>query len=324
MCDGMGKDFSLDDISFLLSRENQNEPSQFSIISWPKGFDSEPEEQLLTNFPHPHPNLKDLQKKVLKYKRKDGTDLNATLYTPPGYDAAKDGPIPCLLWAYPKEFKSKEAAGQVRKSHFTFSYIGGTSPLLFLAEKFAILDGPTMPIIGEGEEEPNDTYIEQLVTSAEAAIEKVVELGVADKSAIAVGGHSYGAFMTANLLAHAPDLFCCGIARSGAYNRTLTPFGFQAEERTIWQAQDTYIQMSPYLFANKITKPLLLIHGDEDNNPGTTKIQSERFFSALKGHGVPSKLVLLPHESHGYRAKESVLHCLHEMEDWLKKYCNDN
>ena len=240
MCDGMGKDFSLDDISFLLSRENQNEPSQYSTISWPKGFDSEPEEQLLTNFPHPHPNLKDLQKKVLKYKRKDGTDLNATLYTPPGYDAAKDGPIPCLLWAYPKEFKSKEAAGQVRKSHFTFSYIGGTSPLLFLAEKFAILDGPTMPIIGEGEEEPNDTYIEQLVTSAEAAIEKVVELGVADKSAIAVGGHSYGAFMTANLLAHAPDLFCCGIARSGAYNRTLTPFGFQAEERTIWQIESRF------------------------------------------------------------------------------------
>ena len=161
------------------------------------------------------------------------------------------------------------------------------------------------------------------MSSAEAAIDKVVELGVADRNAVAVGGHSYGAFMTANLIAHAPDLFCCGIARSGAYNRTLTPFGFQAEERTIWQAQDTYIQMSPYLFADKITKPLLLIHGDEDNNTGTSKIQSERFYSALKGHGVPSKLVLLPHESHGYRAKESVLHTLFEMESWLAKFCRD-
>mmetsp|Transcript_4275 Transcript_4275/g.14965 ORF Transcript_4275/g.14965 Transcript_4275/m.14965 type:complete len:682 (-) Transcript_4275:765-2810(-) len=323
MCDGSGKEFALEDASFLLSRENPNEPSQYSVISWPEGFDAEPKETLLSDFPHPHPDLKDLQKKVLRYKREDGTDLTATLYTPPGYDAERDGPIPCLLWAYPREFKSKEAAGQIRKSSFTFSYIGGTSPLLFLAEKYAILDGPTFPIIGEGDEEPNDTYVKQLVSSAEAAIDKVVELGVADRNAVAVGGHSYGAFMTANLLAHAPDLFCCGIARSGAYNRTLTPFGFQAEERTIWQAQDTYIQMSPYLFADKITKPLLLIHGDEDNNTGTSKIQSERFYSALKGHGVPSKLVLLPHESHGYRAKESVLHTLFEMESWLAKFCRD-
>ncbi|QDZ20915.1 alpha/beta-hydrolase [Chloropicon primus] len=322
MCDGDGEDFALDDVSFLLSRENPNEPSQYSTISWPNGFDSEPSEKLLSDFPHPHPDLKDLQKKVLRYKREDGTDLTATLYTPPGYDAQRDGPIPCLLWAYPREFKSKEAAGQIRKSSFTFSYIGGTSPLLFLAQKYAILDGPTFPIIGEDDEEPNDTFVKQLVTSAEAAIDKVVELGVADRNAVAVGGHSYGAFMTANLLAHAPDLFCCGIARSGAYNRTLTPFGFQAEERTIWQAKETYMKMSPYLYADEITKPILLIHGDEDNNTGTSKIQSERFFSALKGHGVPSKLVLLPHESHGYRAKESVLHCLHEMEVWLERYCN--
>jgi dipeptidyl aminopeptidase/acylaminoacyl peptidase len=321
MCDGSGKSFDLEEASFLLSRESPSDPTQYSIISWPEGFEKEAKEEILTDFPHPHPELRDLQKKVLKYQREDGTDLSATLYTPPGYDAERDGPIPCLLWAYPREFKSKEAAGQVRKSSFTFSSIGGTSPLLFLAKNFAILDGPTMPIIGEGEEEPNDTYIAQLVSSAEAAIDKVVEMGVADRSAVAVGGHSYGAFMTANLLAHAPELFSCGIARSGAYNRTLTPFGFQAEERTIWQAQDTYIQMSPYLFADKIRKPLLLIHGDEDNNTGTSKIQSERFFSALKGHGIPSKLVLLPHESHSYRAKESVLHCLHEMEEWLSKYC---
>ena len=229
MCDANGADVSFDNLSFLLSRENPQEPSQYSTISWPNGFDGEAEEKLLTNFPHPHPELKGLQKKVLKYKRKDGTDLNATLYTPPGYDAERDGPIPCLLWAYPREFKSKQAAGQIRKSSFTFSSIGGTSPLLFLAQNYAILDGPTFPIVGEGEEEPNDTFIEQLVSSAEAAVDEVVKLGIAERGAIAVGGHSYGAFMTANLLAHAPDLFSCGIARSGAYNRTLTPFGFQSE-----------------------------------------------------------------------------------------------
>ena len=200
-------------------------------------------EQQITDFPHPYPELRDLTKKIIRYKRNDGVDLTATLYLPPGYDAERDGPLPCLLWAYPREFKSKATAGQVRRSFFTFSHIGGMSPLLWLARKYAILDGPTMPIVGEGEEEPNDTYIEQLVASAEAAVNEAVRIGVAEKEAVAIGGHSYGAFMAANLLAHAPNLFCCGIARSGAYNRTLTPFGFQNEQRTIWQARDTYMEM---------------------------------------------------------------------------------
>jgi dipeptidyl aminopeptidase/acylaminoacyl peptidase len=245
-------------------------------------------------------------------------ELNATLYTPPGYDAARDGPLPMLMWAYPREFKTKEAASQLRDSPYRFTGIGPSSALVWLARGYAVLDGPALPIIGEGEGvEPNDTYVEQLVAGARAAVNEVVQRGVADADRIAVGGHSYGAFMAANLLAHAPDLFACAIARSGAYNRTLTPFGFQAEERTIWEAPETYNAMSPFMNAHKIKKPILLMHGEEDTNSGTNVIQSERFFAALKGNGAEVKLVILPHESHGYRAYESINHMLAETSEWL-------
>ena len=176
-----------------------------------------------------------------------------------------------------------------------------------------------MPIVGEGEEEPNDTYVEQLVASAQAAVDAMVSRGVTEPGRIAIGGHSYGAFMAANLLART-DLFACGIARSGAYNRTLTPFGFQSEDRNYWEAPDTYDTMSPFTQADKINEPILLIHGEADNNTGTYPMQSERLFDALKGLGGTARLVMLPHESHGYRARESVLHVLWETERWLEAY----
>jgi dipeptidyl aminopeptidase/acylaminoacyl peptidase len=224
-----------------------------------------------------------------------------------------------LLWAYPQEFKSADAASQVTDSPYRFVRVGSYSPLLFLARGYAVLDDPGMPIVGEGEEEPNDRYVEQLVASARAAVDEVVRRGVADRERIAIGGHSYGAFMTANLLAHS-DLFAAGIARSGAYNRTLTPFGFQAEERTVWQAPEIYVAMSPFLHAQAVDEPILLIHGDSDNNSGTFPMQSERFYSAVKGLGGTARLVMLPLESHGYRARESVLHVLWEMDRWLETY----
>ncbi|KAK9828809.1 hypothetical protein WJX72_002171 [[Myrmecia] bisecta] len=319
-CDLDDAPIRLADMKLLLSRESATEPPQIYIQSW-SGQDSPPTERKLTDFPHPYPTLKNIQKEIVRYKRADGLDLSATLYLPPGYDKERGGKLPCLLWAYPKEYKSKDAAGQIRTSPHQFSGIGSTSPLLWLSRKYAILDGPAMPIVAEGDAEPNDTYVEQLTASARAAVEELDRRGVVDLARIAVGGHSYGAFMAANLLAHAPDLFACGIARSGAYNRTLTPFGFQAEERTIWQAADTYSAMSPFLQAHRIHKPLLLIHGEDDNNTGTFPMQSERFYSALKGHGAPCKLVLLPHESHGYRARESIMHTLYEMDAWMERYC---
>lgn len=308
---------TMETMKLLFSRESPSENSQyFSLTMNADGTTGR--ETKISNFPHPHPDLKELPKEIIKYKRDDGVELNGTLYTPPGYDAERDGPLPLLMWAYPREFKTKEAASQLRDSPYRFTGIGPSSALVWLARGYAILDGPALPIIGEGEGvEPNDTYVEQLVAGARAAVDEVVRRGVADADRIAVGGHSYGAFMAANLLAHAPDLFACAIARSGAYNRTLTPFGFQAEERTLWEAPETYSTMSPFMNAHKIKKPILLIHGEEDTNSGTNVIQSERFFSALKGNGAEVKLVILPHESHGYRAKESINHVLAETSDWL-------
>ena len=273
----------------------------------------------LTAFADPYPTLKGIKKQLITYPRKDGLNLSAVLYTPEGYEPARDGRLPVLMWAYPREYKSAADAAQVRGSKYTFTRLSWGSPLYWVTRGYAIMDQTEMPIVGEGELEPNDFFIEQLVANAEAAINKVVEMGVGDRSRIAVGGHSYGAFMTANLLSHT-QLFAAGIARSGAYNRTLTPFGFQYEQRSYWEAPEVYFNMSPFSFADQVKTPILLIHGEADNNSGTFPIQSERYYNALKGHGATTRLVLLPHESHGYAAKESILHTLWEMDSWLEKY----
>jgi dipeptidyl aminopeptidase/acylaminoacyl peptidase len=224
-----------------------------------------------------------------------------------------------MLWAYPREFKSADAAGQVSGSPYTYTRVGATSPVILATQGYAVLNNASFPIVGEGDEEPNDNFVEQLVANAEAAINKLVEMGVTDPERVAVSGHSYGAFMTANLLAHS-DLFAAGVARSGAYNRSLTPFGFQAEERTYWDAPEIYHTMSPFTYANRITTPLLLIHGAADNNSGTFPMQSERFYDALRGHGATVRLVMMPHEGHGYSARESALHMHWEWLEWLDRY----
>ena len=258
----------------MTSRESVSEPPNYFLRDLKKNT-IEP----LTNFPHPTPQLANAKKEMIRYKRADGVDLTGTLYLPPGYDQKKDGTLPVLMWAYPQEFKSADAAGQVTDSPYRFIRVYSSSPFFWLVRGYAILDDPSMPIIGEGKAEPNDTYVEQLVASAQAAVDELVRRGVGDRNRMAIGGHSYGAFMTANLLAHS-DLFRAGIARSGAYNRTLTPFSFQAEERTFWQATDTYIKMSPFTYSNKINEPILLIHGMDDNNSGTFPIQSETTISS--------------------------------------------
>lgn len=273
----------------------------------------------VTNFVHPYESLKGIQKQQVTYSRKDGLNLSAVIYTPVGYDPAKDGTLPVLMWAYPREYKSKEVAAQVRGSKYAFTRLNWGSPIYWVTRGYAIMDQTEMPIVGEGDKEPNDYFLEQLVWNAEAAIDKIVDMGIGDRMRIAVGGHSYGAFMTANLLSHT-DLFAAGIARSGAYNRTLTPFGFQYEQRTYWEAPEVYFNMSPFSFAHKVKTPILMIHGEADNNSGTFPIQSERYYNALKGHGATARLVFLPNESHGYAAQESILHTLWEMDTWLEKY----
>jgi dipeptidyl aminopeptidase/acylaminoacyl peptidase len=296
----------------LIRRESQEQPPNYFLR------DSTGQFTQVTAFPNPYGDTALPKKQILRYKRADGVELSANLYLPPGYKSS-DGPLPALMEAYPAEYKSRSAAGQITGSPYQFPRFSWGSPIFFVTQGYAVLENAAIPIIGEGDAQPNDTYVEQLVASAKAAIDEGARLGVVDRSRVAVMGHSYGAFMTANLLAHS-DLFKAGIARSGAYNRTLTPFGFQNEERTYWQAPDVYFKMSPFSYADKIKTPLLLIHGEADNNQGTFPIQSERFYDALKGHGATVRLVFLPLEAHGYAGRESLLHMLWEMNNWLNTY----
>ncbi|MBI2259197.1 MAG: S9 family peptidase [Flavobacteriia bacterium] len=277
--------------------------------------------QQLTQFPNPFKSIETVKKELITYKRKDGVELSGTLYLPLQYEKGKKYPL--IMWAYPQEFKDKNSAGQVTSNpnEFVFPFYG--SPIYWVTRGYVVLDDAAFPILGEGKEEPNDKFIEQLKDNAEAAINELDKRGIIDRTKVAVGGHSYGAFMTANLLTHT-DLFVCGVARSGAYNRTLTPFGFQSEERSYWDAPQVYNTMSPFMNADKMNHHLLLIHGDADNNPGTFTLQSERYFHALKGLGKSARLVVLPKESHGYVAIESILHVLWEQDTLFEKYLKEN
>lgn len=295
---------------FLTSYETPETPPNYYIRT------RAGERKALTNFTDPTPQLRQIKRQLVTYKREDGVQLSFTLFLPPGY---KEGTrLPTILWAYPLEYNDADTAGQIGGSTQRFVSMRGASHLFLLLAGYAILNDATIPIIGDPET-VNNTYVEQLVASAKAAIGKAVEMGVTDPARVGVSGHSYGGFMTANLLAHS-DLFRAGVARSGAYNRTLTPFGFQSERRTFWEARDVYMKMSPFTWADKINEPLLLIHGEADNNPGTFPIQSERFYQAVRGNGGVVRLVMLPHESHGYAARESIEHTLYEMVAWFDKY----
>jgi dipeptidyl aminopeptidase/acylaminoacyl peptidase len=299
----------------ILTRRESAQLAPNYVIRTVKGDGAKP----ITAFADPAPVFAGVTKRTITYPRADGVPLSGTLYLPAGYDAKRDGPLPTLLWAYPAEYTDAKVAGQTVDQSNRFVRPRGISHLFLLTQGYAVLDNPAMPIIGEGGAEANDTYVKQLQQNAQAAVEAVVKLGVGDPRRMAVGGHSYGAFMAANLLAHI-TLFRAGIARSGAYNRTLTPFGFQAEQRTYWQATPTYTEMSPFTYADRIKAPILLIHGGADDNSGTFPIQSERMYAALKGNGATVRYVVLPNEPHGYRALESTEETLWQMTDWLDRY----
>lgn len=278
---------------------------------------SDGEVEPVTDFANPHPQLNDISRQLITYEREDGVPLSATLYLPADYEEGDT--LPVLVWAYPREFNDAATAGQVRGSPYMFTRVAGTSPRFLVTQGYALLENATMPIVGDDPETVNDSFIEQLVWSAEAARDISVEMGFGDGERLAIAGHSYGAFMTAHLLA-ASDIFRAGIARSGAYNRTLTPFGFQAERRTFWQAPEVYFELSPFMHADNINEPMLMIHGQIDNNSGTFPMQSERMYAAVKGNAGTARLVMLPYESHGYRARESVLHVLAESIEWLDRW----
>jgi dipeptidyl aminopeptidase/acylaminoacyl peptidase len=306
-------------LKFITRKESKTEVPNFYI----KNLKLRIADMPITSFTNPYPGLVGVSKQKVKYTRKDGIELTGDLYLPKGYNKEKDGALPVYLWAYPREFNNAADAAQVRGSENKFITISWGSPIYYVTQGFAVLDNAEMPIVSKGgDTKPNDSFIEQLTLNAEAAINHLAEIGVGDRNRVAAGGHSYGAFMTAHLLSHT-KLFKAGIARSGAYNRTLTPFGFQAEDRTYWEAPDLYYKMSPFSYADKIKTPLLLIHGDTDDNPGTFPINSERMFAAIKGHGGTVRFVFLPYEAHGYRGKENLLHMLWEQNEWLKKYVKE-
>ncbi|MAY83335.1 MAG: S9 family peptidase [Flavobacteriales bacterium] len=311
------RDYQADQNRLLVRIESPTEYPNYYFRNLAKAEGEQLEQ--LTDFENPFKSMMNVHKEVINYKRDDGLDLSATLYLPVGYDKEKKEKMPMILWAYPQEFKDKSSAGQNTQNPNEFIYPYYGSPIYWVTKGYVVLDDAAFPIVGEGEEEPNDSFRKQLVANAKAAIDAVDELGYIDRNRVGVGGHSYGAFMVANLLSHS-DLFAAGIARSGAYNRTLTPFGFQSEERHYWDAPEVYYNMSPFMHADKMDQPLLLVHGEADNNSGTYPMQSERYFNALKGLGATVRLVILPKESHGYRAKESILHLLWEQDQWLEKY----
>jgi len=300
---------SKDGRRILTRRESPTEPPNYVIREGSAKIE-------LTRFTDPAPRLRSITKQLVTYQRADGVPLSFTLYLPPDYKPGTR--LPTVVWAYPREYNDAETAGQVSGSTKRFTTLAGASHLFFLLRGYAVLDDAALPVVGDPRT-VNNTYIDQIVAGAKAAIDKATEMGVTDPQRVGVGGHSYGAFMTANLLAHC-DLFKAGIARSGAYNRTLTPFGFQSERRTLWEAPDIYLKMSPFMNAHKIRKPILLIHGEADDNQGTFPIQSDRMYQAIRGNGGTVRLVFLPHEAHAYKARESIEHTLAEMINWFDKY----
>lgn len=308
--------FDAKTLKILTRKETQKDVPNYYI----KTLTGTPTSLAITNFENPYPGLAGITKEKVKYKRSDGVDLSGDLYLPKGYNKEKDGPLPVLIWAYPREFNSAADAAQLRGSKDRFTTLSWASPIYYVTQGYAILDNAEMPIVSlDATKKPNDNFVDQLKMNATAAIDHLVSLGIGDRNRIAVGGHSYGAFMTANLLAHT-DLFKAGIARSGAYNRTLTPFGFQNEDRTYWEAPQLYHDMSPFSYADKLKEPILLIHGEADDNTGTYPINSERLYAALKGNGGTSRYVTFPYEAHSYRGKENLLHLLWEQLNWLNRH----
>ena len=302
---------------FITSRESFEEPTNFYLSNLKKRS-----RVAITDLPEPYPALKGITRQLLTYKRADGLELKSFVWLPAGYNAKRDGKLPILIWAYPRGYKSAEEAARPKYSLYTHPKIPttGSSALFWLTQGYCVMESMAMPLIPmEGHKKANDTFVEQLTMNAEAAIKALSEAGYGDPNRVAIGGHSYGAFMTANLLTHT-KLFKAGIARSGAYNRSLTPYGFQDENRDYWSAMELYHEMSPFDHANKLSGALLLVHGNADQNSGTHTIQSERYFQALRGHKKYIRYVELPEDGHTYQIRENILHYLYEANLWLDKY----
>jgi len=315
--------FAGDEESFILRSESPADVPNYYLATLGKKIKAAEGEATrllkrapITHFEDPTPELRQIEKKMIRYEREDGVPLSFQLLLPPGYQEGTA--LPTVIYAYPMEYASASTAGQVRGSTRRFMSLWGASHLYFLLQGYAVLDQTAMPMVGDPET-TYDTFVPQLVADAEAAVARAVELGVCDPERVGVIGHSHGGLMVANLLAHT-DLFKAGIARSGSYNKTTQPFGFQSERRSLFEARDVYIQVSPTFYADQVNEPVLIIHGNDDSNPGTLTFQSEVFYEAVRGSGGTARLVLLPFEDHGYRSWESIEHVLWEQLRWFDMY----
>jgi len=273
--------------------------------------------QNLTNNVDPFPEVTAARRIDFEFERRDGLRVQGRVSLPTNYVEGQR--VPAIFWTYPSEYEEAEeyehdAIESRNKNAFThMSWLRWSD--LWLTQGYALVY-PDIPIVGENY---NDTYIGNLVDAMYGAIRAVDGLGVIDIDRIGHGGHSYGAFATANILANAP-FFKAGIAGDGAYNRSLTPSGFQAERRTLWEAPHTYIEMSPFFKADQIDTPLLMYHGGDDDNSGTFPIQSRRMIHALTTLGKTAVLYEYPYESHTPRAIENKLDMWARFIGWFDTY----
>jgi dipeptidyl aminopeptidase/acylaminoacyl peptidase len=265
--------------------------------------------------------FRDLKVQRFQVTRVDGFRFWVRVTTPP--DAK--GKLPALFWIYPREYADQAAynasAGRTAAANTgRYTTPGPRSMALLTLAGYAVVE-PDVPIVGPPGR-MNDNYIPDLRNSLWAAIDELDKRGLIDRDRLAVGGHSYGGFSTANALAHTP-FFKAGIAGDGNYNRTLTAMTFQTERRHLWDARETYLEMSPLLWANRVNGALLMYHGMEDANVGTDPIHAEHLFRALDGLGKPAALYMYPHEGHGPVAQETVLDLWARWVAWLDMHVKD-
>lgn len=263
------------------------------------------------------PEVTQAKQDRVQITRQDGIKFWATVTRPEWMTTGRGKKA--MFWFYPSEVRNQQAIDNSGRSYNknAFRRPSSSSIQLLILEGYVVVE-PDCPIVGTAER-PNDGYVPQLRNNLAATIDTLEAADLIDRRLLALGGHSYGAFSTANAMVHTP-YFKAGIAGDGNFNRSLTPFGFQAEPRQLWEARDIYYEMSPIWMADRLTGALLMYHGAWDQNMGTDPINSPRMFAALEALGKPCAMYIYPYEDHGQIAVESRLDMWARWTAWLDKW----
>jgi dipeptidyl aminopeptidase/acylaminoacyl peptidase len=271
----------------------------------------------LTNNRDYSPEITTAPRRMIQVTRADGYRFWVNVTLPPGYRGGTR--LPAMFWFYPYEFTDQPAYDRTRRTYNRnrFPQLGPRSMAYLVTQGYAVVE-PDAPIVG-APNRMNDNYVADLRNNLAAVIDELDRQGIIDRRRLGLGGHSYGAFGTVNAMVHTP-FFKAGIAGDGNYNRTLTPNSFQSERRDLWEARETYLAMSPILYADRLTGALLLYHGIEDQNVGTDPINSVRLFHALQGMGKTVALYMYPYEDHGPATRETLLDLWGRWTAWLDLY----